>query len=238
MSTPKPGEIRCPTCLRSTPPAQYCTQCGSPIPPGALARPRGLNRDELQARIRARRSGDDEPYRRGVGSGVAGGYQRYEPEPEDAVRHQPQPDAPGREWDTRRPVERPSPYAPPPAYVPPGDGADDGGFSPRDEPLDLPPIRPDVTGEPITPGVQDQEPPYLAADSGVRVDNYDDASYDPELAYEYDDYDEGRRGGAGGILAILGFVGLGILALAAGAVLAGVFTSEDEVGSATPTPAA
>jgi hypothetical protein len=83
---PKPGQIRCPTCHRSTLPAAYCTHCGSPIPESARAQPRGLNRDELQERIRARRSGPM-PFRRG--SAGDEGYEappfaeRYEPEPED-----------------------------------------------------------------------------------------------------------------------------------------------------------
>lgn len=193
-----------------------------------------MNRDELQARIRQRRSGEDEPYRRGVGSGVAGGYQRYEPEPEDAVRHQPSAETPGREWDTRPRDER-SPYAPPPAFVPPGDAPENGGFGPRDEPLDLPPVRPGAPGAPVTAGMP--PPPILPDPEGVRVDHYDDDAYDPDLAYEYDDYEEERRGPAAGILAVLGFVGLGILALAAGAVLAGVFTADNDVARATPTPA-
>ncbi|HEX2141811.1 MAG TPA: hypothetical protein VHK28_05970, partial [Candidatus Limnocylindria bacterium] len=61
--TPKPGQIRCPTCHRSTPPAAYCTQCGSPIPASARVRPRGMDRDELEERIRGRRPG--EGFRRG-----------------------------------------------------------------------------------------------------------------------------------------------------------------------------
>src|SRR5690606_25363137 len=45
--------------------------------------PRGMDRDELQERIRARRSGG-EPYRRGGTADEEGGaYQRFEPEPED-----------------------------------------------------------------------------------------------------------------------------------------------------------
>ena len=83
---PKPGQIRCPTCHRSTLPAAYCTHCGSPIPESARARPRGLDRDELQDRIRARRSGPM-PFRRGStgdeGYAAPPHAERYEPEPED-----------------------------------------------------------------------------------------------------------------------------------------------------------
>src|SRR5687768_876955 len=84
MATPKPGEIRCPTCHRSTPPAGFCTQCGSAIPPDARIRPRGMDRDELQERIRARRSGGD-PYRPGASADEdRGGHQRFEPHGHDA----------------------------------------------------------------------------------------------------------------------------------------------------------
>ena len=83
MATPKPGEIRCPTCHRSTPPAAFCTQCGSAIPTDARIRPRGMDRDELQERIRARRSGG-EPYRRGGPLEEEAAFERFEPEPEDA----------------------------------------------------------------------------------------------------------------------------------------------------------
>src|SRR5688572_28424538 len=94
MATPKPGEIRCPTCHRSTPPAAFCTQCGSAIPSDARIRPRGMDRDELQERIRARRSGGGEPYRRGgLADEGASGYERFEPDPRDAqARRSQRPD--------------------------------------------------------------------------------------------------------------------------------------------------
>ena len=89
MATPKPGEIRCPTCHRSTPPAAFCTQCGSAIPSDARIRPRGMDRDELQDRIRARRSGGD-PYRRGGAvEDDHGGYERFEPDPIDTQARRP-----------------------------------------------------------------------------------------------------------------------------------------------------
>ncbi len=88
VSTPKPGQIRCPTCHESTPPGAFCTRCGQPIPASALARPRGLDRQELEDRLRGRRAGDT-PYRRGspADEGAAGGsaFDRFEPEPEDAL---------------------------------------------------------------------------------------------------------------------------------------------------------
>src|SRR5437773_457626 len=137
MSTPLPGQIRCPTCHRSTPPAAFCTQCGTAIPASARSRPRGLDREELQDRIRVHRPGDA-AFRRGapVGEGLAQGsspYQPFRPEPEDELVLQ----APGEPAEAAphvdntppgfddRPVAPPpviapvpSPVAPPPAVVP------------------------------------------------------------------------------------------------------------------------
>jgi len=89
MSTPLPGQIRCPTCHRSTPPAAFCTQCGTAIPASFRARPRGLDREELQDRIRVHRPGDA-AFRRGstVGEAAVAGqsaYQPFRPEPEDEL---------------------------------------------------------------------------------------------------------------------------------------------------------
>ena len=89
MSIPLPGQIRCPTCHRSTPPAAFCTQCGTAIPASARARPRGMDREELQDRIRTHRPGDA-AFRRGspVGEGPEQGYSPYQPfrpEPEDEL---------------------------------------------------------------------------------------------------------------------------------------------------------
>jgi hypothetical protein len=67
--------------------AAFCTQCGAAIPPSAQVRPRGMDRQELDARIRQRRPGDTR-FRRGGGfeGGTAGqaGYVPFEPDPEDA----------------------------------------------------------------------------------------------------------------------------------------------------------
>ncbi len=84
MPTPKPGQIRCPTCSRSTPPAAYCTQCGSPIPVSVRARPRGLDREELEERVRGRRP-EEAPFRRGTEPDPSDVYQPFTPEPEDAL---------------------------------------------------------------------------------------------------------------------------------------------------------
>jgi hypothetical protein len=229
MATPKPGEIRCPTCHRSTPPASFCTQCGSAIPTDARARPRGMDRDELQGRIRARRSGGD-PYRRGgTVDDQTGGYEAYEPDPIDtqARRHDTGPqtrqdyldegaaaaaagDVTVDRDDWARPASAPTPVSAPP----PGD---EWAPPPSDVPVA------DAYG-----------PEY--------VDNFDDGAYDQEpYAHAYDDWQEPRERRAGlGAVAILGFLALGVLALLGGAVLAGIFSAGPGIGGgdATPSPTA
>jgi hypothetical protein len=235
MATPKPGEIRCPTCHRSTPPAAYCTQCGSAIPSDARARPRGMDRDELQDRIRARRSGG-EPYRRG-GLADDAGYQRFEPEPEDAnVRRE-------QAADEQRPDYFDDAAAPPP-MPPPVDRGDltrdtDDWTTPA---ADVPPAR--APGDASV--VDDDRAPAAAVAAGAAAagaaagddEPYDAYDYDDAVGYpyEYDAWEDprDRRSGAGAI-AIIGFLALGVLALLGGAVLAGVF-SGGEVAQATPTP--
>ncbi|MGH2402144.1 MAG: hypothetical protein ACRDE6_05485 [Candidatus Limnocylindria bacterium] len=235
MATPKPGEIRCPTCHRSTPPAAFCTQCGSAIPSDARIRPRGMDRDELQDRIRARRSGGGDPYRRGgVADEDAGGYQRFQPEPQDAqARRSRRPDE--RRWDS---FDERSAAA--------GGAAAGGGAIPGADASD----RPDITREAddwqerqsIVPPIAPSEPvaappPPPPVDEPAYIDNYDDAAYDEAAyPYEYDEWDDGRgrRPSGAGAFAILGFLALGVLALLGGAVLAGVF-SDPNIGGVDPT---
>lgn len=252
MATPKPGEIRCPTCHRSTPPASFCTQCGSAIPSDARIRPRGMDRDELQDRIRARRSGG-EPFRRGSEEG--GGYERYEPDPIDARARRARGGA-----QTRHDFL--------------GDRADEGegvtaaGHGAGDVTRDLTRDRDDWArpavaampsvppAEPYAPPPSDvpvQEPTVVEpsdADrfAGARVeepvyeDNFDEAAYDDsEYPYPYEDWEERRERRSGtGALAILGFLGLGVLALLGGALLAGLFDGGPSTGlaDASPTPSA
>jgi hypothetical protein len=230
MATPKPGEIRCPTCHRSTPPASFCTQCGSAIPPDARIRPRGMDRDELQDRIRARRSGGD-PYRRGeMSDDDRGGYERYEPDPTDTQARRPdagqQPrrdyfdeDAPAAgsagaalgditrdrdEW--ARPAAAPTPAAAPPP-------SDEWAPPPSDVPV-----------------ADAYEPEY--------VDNFDDAAYDQGgYGYAYEEWQEPRQRRSGlGAVAILGFLALAVLALLSGAVLAGIFSGGPQAGQLDATP--
>ncbi len=231
MATPKPGEIRCPTCHRSTPPAGFCTQCGSAIPADARARPRGMDRDELQDRIRARRVGGD-PYRRGgTVDDQSGGYERYQPDPTDTQARRPDAgqqthqdyldegaaaaagvaaaDVTRDRDEWARPASAPTPAAAPPQ-------ADEWAPPPSDVPV-----------------ADAHQPEY--------VDNFDDAAYDPgEYGYTYDDWEEPRERRAGlGAVAILGFLALGVLALLGGAVLAGIFGGDPEVGAGTsPSPSA
>lgn len=247
MATPKPGEIRCPTCHRSTPPAGFCTQCGTAIPPDARIRPRGMDRDELQDRIRARRSGAD-PYRRG---GVADepGYERYEPDPNDARARGGEPAADRRidHFDEARPTPLPTPQAAPP---PPPDITRDTDVDEwrradapgREEPHDAGDVAAahrELEEEPAPAPPTYVQPP---ADEPPRyVDNYDDGydgTYDDVDEYDYPyERERDRRPGAGAF-AILGFLALGVLALLGGAVLAGVFSEDPGVGQASPTPSA
>jgi hypothetical protein len=101
------------------------------------ARPRGLDREELEERVRQRRP-TDPPFRRGVEAGSEGGYQPFEPEPEDALAIR-DPDETGLEAPRvdnvppevdARPAQAPEPQpvfgGPPPIYAePPFDGDDE-----------------------------------------------------------------------------------------------------------------
>ena len=248
MSGPKPGQIRCPTCHRSTPAIENCTRCGSPIPPGARARPRGLDRDELQARIRARRSG--QPYRRGsvpadvpVTGPPPGPEEPWtqdawaEYEDREAVAAAPPPD---QETFAARPAQSfDQPAAGPAAWDEPP--------QPRWEP----------PAEVVSPA---RQPPRYVDDPTVRGPAYgpaSDAAYGEQPSWEplpydqsaatdvryrvRDDQDERRRGSGGAPFAILGFLALGALALFAGATIAGVLGPNRDgnlavVPSAAPTP--
>jgi len=233
MSGPRPGEIRCPTCHRSTPPAAFCTNCGSPIPSGARVRPRGLDRDELQARIRARRSG--QPYlRRGgvVMPGGEGAFEPYEPEEGDDLHlaRTSAPDAPRRVPSAVSASDADADREPP---VPDrGLDADGEGASPTgpdgtdDE---------DPSHRPFLPpgrrGAGEAYPTAYAGEESGRAfdarepDRYPEAypGYDdPYAAYAGPYYAPPSRrtsSGAGPFL-IVGFLALGVLALLAGGALA------------------
>jgi hypothetical protein len=228
MATPKPGEIRCPTCHRSTPPAAFCTQCGSAIPSDARIRPRGMDRDELQDRIRARRSGGD-PYRRGaIADDERGGYQPYEPDPTDSQARRSEV-GPRTRHD----------------YL--DEGATAGDITRDRDEWARPAAAPTLAAAP--PPVEQWAPPpsdVPVEDAYQQFENVDhldeDAPYDEsEYGYSYDEWQEPaeRRSGLGAV-AILGFLALGVLALLSGAVLAGIFSGGNGFGQAdsTPSPAA
>lgn len=78
----------------------------------------------------------------------------------------------------------------------------------------------------------------MPVDEVAYVDNYDDAAYEEQgYAFEYDDWEDerDRRSSGAGAFAILGFLALGVLALLGGAVLAGVFSPDPNVGGTDPT---
>jgi hypothetical protein len=245
MSTPLPGQIRCPTCHRSTPPAAFCTQCGTAIPASARARPRGLDREELQDRIRIHRPGDA-AFRRGstVGEGYDAApspYQPFRPEPEDELvlpgaEHAEVPahvdnTPPG--FDDRPP---PVPEEPVPSVIPPSPPPLPARVF--KQPASALPPQPAPVAEP-EPAAPPEAPPAAAYE-----DDEPEQAYDPAEPYDYrypPPDDEWRRRPSGpasgmGPLAIGGFVLLGILAIAVGAVMAGLFGGGAAVESPSSTP--
>jgi hypothetical protein len=209
-----------------------------------------MDRDELQDRIRQRRS-VGEPYRRGAPADAYTGYERYEAEPEDAqARRAARPNERRQDvFRDREPVAAAAPPLPLPSPAAPPQPKD-----PREGSL-VPPIEPafpEVTREaddwarPATsvasapPSTETPPPadwPVEEAEYAEHVDNFDDdAAYDEEgypYAYEWDDRD--RRSSGAGAFAILGFLALGVLALLGGAVIAGLFSGDPNTGAADPT---
>lgn len=213
MSTPKPGQIRCPTCLRSTPPAAFCTQCGSPIPPSARARPRGLDRDELEERVRHRPG--DAGFRRGAAADGGAGYVPFEPEPEDAlaIREEageppprvdnlaPHTDPPRPpDPDLTRPIAEPlsrswaTPAEPEAEPTPEPDAApeaDDEAREERRQPAAIPPVVPlPAAGPPPAaepePATWQEPEPHAAADERYADEHI---NYPPDA---YEDVPYGR----------------------------------------------
>jgi hypothetical protein len=254
MSTPLPGQIRCPTCHRSTPPAAFCTQCGTAIPASVRSRPRGLDREELQDRIRVHRPGDA-AFRRGTpaGEGYPGApssYQPFRPEPEDElVLQAPGPDAGegGPHVDNTppgfddRPVP-PEPLAPPPPPVAPPPVVPAAAVMP-------PPARifkqPSVAATPPPPppppaAAPPPPEPVFAQGAPPPPSEPPEQPYDPAEPYDYryrpPDHDWSRRGSGMSALAIGGFVLLGILAIAVGAFMSGLFSGGAAVASPSASP--
>ena len=259
MSIPLPGQIRCPTCHRSTPPAAFCTQCGSPIPASARARPRGMDREELQDRIRTHRPGDA-AFRRGspLGEGPEQGYSPYQPfrpEPEDElVIPGADPAEAGSGHHDNTPPGFDEAVVPPPAQEPPP-----APWRPAPAPLSAaPPIpipapiprvaatpapSPTFPATPIpapVPVRATAEPPPPAPQWTPPEEPYDpypaDEPYDNRYRPRDDDWD--RRNPGLSPLAIGGFVLLGVLAIAVGAFVSGIFSGGVATGSPSPTPSA
>ena len=212
-----------------------------------------MDRDELQDRIRARRSGSD-PYRRGgVADEGTGGYQRFQPEPEDSqARRTPRPGEQRRDAFDERAAAAGA------AAAAAGTGAAAGAADPGVADAGAaeigaaaaPPERPDITREsedwadrpslvPPLPPFPSAEAPAPPVEGPAYVDNYDDAgAYDEAgYPYEYEEWDDGRerRSSGAGAFAILGFLALAVLALGLGAVFAGVLGGDPNTSGADPT---
>jgi hypothetical protein len=247
MSTPQPGQIRCPTCHRSTAPAAFCTQCGTAIPDSARARPRGLDREELQDRIRTHRPGDA-AFRRGsqVGGGFDQGpsaYRPYQPEPEDELVIPGAADDEGaaaRVDNTPADFDEPPPpvVAPPPAPI---DTAPAQAAPVEPPPVTAPSPAPVAAAKPASPPPPPPPPIVPVAAPAPRWSAPDEpyAAVEPDLPdYRYPDPgDEWERRGSGiSLLAIGGFVLLGVLAIGVGAFMAGLFSGGVAAESPSPTP--
>jgi hypothetical protein len=193
-----------------------------------------MDRDELQERIRARRSGGD-PYRRGGVTDDEASYQRFEPEPDDARIQR------GRRADAQRPDHLGESAA--------ATGAAMGGAADSRRRPDLTRDRDDLTRDrddwaaPVAPAAAPVPRPVddvAAAEPAETLDVYDDDFGDAyqDQPYEYDQWEEREpRSSGAGAFAILGFLALGVLALFGGAVVAGLFGDDDPgVGSASATP--
>jgi hypothetical protein len=237
MPTPKPGQIRCPTCQQPTPQAAYCTQCGAPLPSSLQARPRGMDRAELEERVRHRRPGDPAIRRGRQGDDAApAGYVPFQPEPEDASalreaegeEHAPHVDNTPPGFDEQLPPLPPAYRAPRDDHAAGAAGAASGyAAASASEP---PPYQPDVVQpDPYVP------PPAPATYGEAPIDDAPYGAPEDAYPYSYPADDGGGRGGSGA-LPIIGFILLGVLALAVGAVLATLLGGNGGVGEASPTP--
>jgi hypothetical protein len=228
-------------------------------------RPRGLDRDELEERLRMRRPGDA-PYRRGASPEEPqyGSPQLFQPEPEDELA---KPSAPGMPpprnidnlppdydepaWERAADETR---YEQPP-YVeqPPYEGQPRYDEQPRYE---EPSARQDAGyGSPFgtlpPPVATPPAPAHQSSFAGdPQVDEADrapaheppapeleDDEYLDEYDYPYDSpaYDEPRRSGSGPLM-FIGFGALGLAALLAGVLLSGLFGPGKGIAQQTPSP--
>jgi hypothetical protein len=100
--------------------AAFCTQCGAAIPASAQARPRGMDRQQLDARIRQRRPGEGRVRRGaapGEASGSAPGNVPFEPAPEDVQAMRERTEPVGRVDNTAPDFDRVAAAPPPPPAV-------------------------------------------------------------------------------------------------------------------------
>jgi hypothetical protein len=190
-----------------------------------------MDRDELDERIKSRRPG--EGFRRGTSADEPPAYVPFSPEPEDALAaRDPEVAAHAPRVDhVQEGAERWQPPAPP--------------VEERWEPEPAPEPDPEHWQQPPQPAQRSDawEQPVAtpaaasyAAEDGAEDDYPDEAYGTPLPGYVHPYTDDDRRGGGGGALPIIGFVVLCVMALAVGAVLAGVFSGPSGVADASPTP--
>ena len=243
------GQIRCPTCHRSTPPDEFCAKCGSPIPPGVRNRPRGLTREELQARIRARRLGLPN-VRRGSAAEPTPPAAPGDDEAEQpwADRWAGEPDLPRARVEEPRP-ERPAedegtarwtPAPPVPAPLTPAPRTPLPSAPVPYERAQLPPsdhgLQPSFAANPVREYAEERrwDDQGSADDANAEITN---------VRYEVDDRRRTRPGpprrASGSPVLVAGLLVLGALALLGGAVLAGMIGRDENVAvGPTPTPQA
>lgn len=227
-----------------------------------------MDREELQGRIRTHRPGDAAFRRGSpVGEVPEQGYSPYQPfrpEPEDELvipggadpaeagsghrDHTP----PG--FDEPPPPPPAKPNVPPPAQEPPPASwrpapAPLSAATPVPVPAPIPPVAPTPAPPPTfpstpipapTPLPTTAEPPPPAPRWTPPEEPYDayppDEPYDNRYRPRDDDWD--RRNPGLSPLAIGGFVLLGVLAIAVGAFVSGIFSGGVANGSPSPTPSA
>jgi hypothetical protein len=231
MPTPQPGQIRCPTCHRPTPPAAFCTQCGAAIPASAQPRPRGMDRNELEERIRTRKPGEGglrrgTPLNEDERPAQSGGYVPFVPEPEDAMAV--------REEESAEPASNVD-NTPPDFDWPTEDAtnAAPNAAETRYEPAYRPPAQADA---PVAPPAY-HEPAEVYERAAGPEDEEPYGAPEDAYPYTYAGGDDGRRRGSSA-LPIFGFILLAALALGVGAVLASMLGGNGATGQSSSTPSA
>jgi hypothetical protein len=176
-----------------------------------------------------------------VGEGYPGApsaYQPFRPEPEDElVLQAPEPTESAPHIDNTPPGFDDRPVVPPPveAPVPPPAPAPPPARVFRPPPPPPPVVPPPMVLPPVVP-----VPPVAAQVPPLPPVEPPEQPYDPAEPYDYryrpPDDDWGRRPSGMSPLAIGGFVLLGILAIAVGAFMSGLFSGGVAVNSPSGTP--